>query len=99
MGPTQNPSPEGEGLYATRSPKAPPLQGRGWGGAGVAEEFADVAQRAGGVACGLLGWRPAEFWAATPAELVMAVRGLVGEPVAALDGAELAKLREAFPDG
>ena len=32
-------------------------------------EFAAAARRAARVAAALLGWRPAEFWAATPAEL------------------------------
>ncbi|MEY3267265.1 MAG: Phage tail assembly chaperone protein, partial [Pseudomonadota bacterium] len=30
-------------------------------------EFAGAARRAARVAAALLGWRPAEFWAATPA--------------------------------
>ncbi|UYV16113.1 phage tail assembly chaperone [Porphyrobacter sp. ULC335] len=35
--------------------------------------FADAASRWCGLAARLLGWRPAEFWSATPAELAMAL--------------------------
>jgi hypothetical protein len=35
--------------------------------------FGAAALRLSGVAARLLGWRPAEFWAATPAELAAAL--------------------------
>lgn len=35
--------------------------------------FGEAAQRLSGAAARLLGWRPAEFWAATPAELAAAL--------------------------
>lgn len=35
--------------------------------------FGDSAARCCGIAARFLGWRPAEFWAATPAELAMAL--------------------------
>lgn len=35
--------------------------------------FGDAAARWCGLAASLLGWRPAEFWNATPAELGMAL--------------------------
>lgn len=35
--------------------------------------FGPVALRLAGIAARLLGWRPAEFWAATPAELAAAL--------------------------
>lgn len=60
--------------------------------------FADAARRAAYLAATRLGWRPAEFWAATPAELVTAL-GLDAAPAAAADTAMLAALMEAFPDG
>jgi uncharacterized phage protein (TIGR02216 family) len=60
--------------------------------------FADAARRAALVAATALGWRPAEFWAATPAELVTAL-GLDAPPQAPADAAKLAALMEAFPDG
>lgn len=60
--------------------------------------FSDAARRAAHVAAVVLGWRPAEFWAATPAELVTAL-GLDAAPQAPADAAKLAALMEAFPDG
>ncbi|WP_419813851.1 phage tail assembly chaperone [Glacieibacterium sp.] len=44
-----------------------------------------------------LGWGPDTFWAATPADLRLA---LGVEPVGeAADGAALGRLMETFPDG
>nr|WP_215353816.1 phage tail assembly chaperone [Sphingopyxis soli] len=47
-----------------------------------------------------LGWRPDEFWAATPAD-VAAVLGAWGEGgvEAAVDRAGLTAMMEQFPDG
>jgi hypothetical protein len=39
----------------------------------VSATFADAATRWCPLAARLLGWRPAEFWSATPAELRMAL--------------------------
>lgn len=39
----------------------------------MSETFAAAARRWNGLAARLLGWRPYEFWQATPAELVMAL--------------------------
>ena len=71
-------------------PPTPPLQGG---------EFGRSALCLAGLAGVLFGWRPAEFWSATPAELMALVRVLTGETVAPPDAATLAQLREAFPDG
>lgn len=38
--------------------------------------FADTATRCGTLAAQVLGWRPCEFWAATPAELAIALAPL-----------------------
>lgn len=35
--------------------------------------FGDAATRCCGLSARLLGWRPAEFWCATPAELALAL--------------------------
>jgi len=60
--------------------------------------FADSARRLAGVAARALGWRPPEFWAATPAELAAVFHEL--EPDAApLGRAELAALMERDGDG
>ena len=47
--------------------------------------FAEGAGRLAGIAGWLLGWRPDEFWAATPAELALSLspgagEGLAGDP-------------------
>jgi hypothetical protein len=60
--------------------------------------FSDGAARLAGLAGGLLGWRPDEFWQATPAELATIVRALAGDGGGAASGADLARLKEMFPD-
>ena len=39
----------------------------------MSERFGTAAVRLCGIAARLLGWRPGEFWAATPAELAAAL--------------------------
>jgi len=46
----------------------------------------------------LLGWRPDEFWAATPAELAAVLTALAGDDRPAASAADLARLKEMFPD-
>jgi len=60
--------------------------------------FSEGAARLAGLAGALLGWRPEEFWRATPAELACVVRAMVGEGEEALSSADLARLRGMFPD-
>jgi uncharacterized phage protein (TIGR02216 family) len=62
------------------------------------QNFSGAARRAAHVAAAVLGWRPGEFWAATPAELVTAL-GLDDAPQSRADANKLAALMEAFPDG
>lgn len=59
--------------------------------------FGESAATLCGIASTLLGWRPGEFWAATPAELAAALLppGAVAEPVAP---DLVAELRRRFPD-
>ncbi|WP_137754424.1 phage tail assembly chaperone [Sphingopyxis sp. L1A2A] len=46
------------------------------------------------------GWRPGDFWAATPADVRAVLAGWVeGDAVAPFDGAVLAAMMEQFPDG
>ena len=62
--------------------------------------FSDAAARLAGLAGALLGWRPEDFWQATPAELAAVLAALTGNPRAApLSREELARLKERFPDG
>ncbi len=59
--------------------------------------FTEGAARLAGLAGALVGWRPDEFWRATPAELeaVLAALSGGGEGGAA-DAGDLARLREMF---
>ena len=60
-------------------------------------EFGDAASRLCGAASQLLGWRPDEFWNATPAELELALRAPDGAPDA-VDPTAIEELRRRFPD-
>ncbi len=59
--------------------------------------FGDSALLAARVAAALLGWRPDDFWAATPADLrnALGVEQAGDDPA---DASQLALLMEAFPD-
>ena len=59
--------------------------------------FGEAAAAMCGAASAVLGWRPSEFWDATPAELLlaMAVPALDAEPP---DQATIHELRMRFPD-
>jgi hypothetical protein len=62
-------------------------------------EFADAAARLAGLAGVLLGWRPDDFWKATPAELAGAVQAMAGEQAEPVAAPDLRRLMEMFPDG
>jgi uncharacterized phage protein (TIGR02216 family) len=61
------------------------------------ESFGACAAQLCGAASAVLGWRPAEFWEATPAELAMALNfaSSLGEPLSA---EAIDALRQRFPD-
>ncbi len=61
--------------------------------------FSEAAGRLAGLAGAVLGWRPDEFWGATPVELAAVLIALVGEQAAAATRDDLARLMEIFPDG
>ena len=56
--------------------------------------FGAGAARLAGLAGQALGWRPAEFWAATPAELALVLAPLAATPGAPLSRAECEQLME-----
>lgn len=62
--------------------------------------FAQGAARLAGVAGWLLGWRPDEYWRATPAELAAVLAAARGDEAAdgGVDGGDLARLMGAMPD-
>ena len=57
--------------------------------------FGEHAARLSGAAAMLLGWRPGEFWEATPAELAAALQANVPEGP---DRREITELMRRFPD-
>ncbi|MEW4449667.1 phage tail assembly chaperone [Qipengyuania sp. JC766] len=59
--------------------------------------FARSAQLLATLSARALGWRPGEFWAATPAELATALAPPCDPP--AMDRAALARLIESETDG
>jgi len=68
----------------------------------VSERFAGGAARLAGIAGAVLGWRPDEFWRATPEELAgifEAMTGGAGADEAPLDRGALSRMQEMFPDG
>jgi hypothetical protein len=66
-----------------------------------AERFAHTAVRLAGLSGALLGWRPGEFWSATPAELstIFQIFAAQHEPDGVAGSDELVRLMEMFPDG
>jgi hypothetical protein len=65
----------------------------------VDDSFTDAATRLAGLAGAVLGWRPDEFWRATPAELATILSALTPQTQATGDGPLIARLKEQFPDG
>jgi Phage tail assembly chaperone protein, TAC len=60
--------------------------------------FADAAVQLCGQCALLLGWRPAEFWNATPAELGCVLNAIEVQTEAPPDASDLQTLMELFPD-
>lgn len=60
--------------------------------------FSENAVRLAGASAVVLGWRPHEFWAATPEELATVLAAMVGESATPPDAALLGRLMEQFPD-
>ena len=61
--------------------------------------FGEAALRLAGLAGALLGWRPGEFWAATPAELACVIEAMSPREAAPADRDQVTRLMEMFPDG
>lgn len=64
--------------------------------------FCESAARLMGVAAMLLGWQPADFWAATPGELAAILTAMTeqagGGGALGMDAGALARLKEICPD-
>ncbi|SEH17416.1 phage conserved hypothetical protein [Sphingopyxis sp. YR583] len=64
------------------------------------DRLGPAAIKLAGVMARVAGWRPDEFWAATPADVRAALGGWTGEEAEGpFDGATLAAMMERFPDG
>jgi len=61
--------------------------------------FGEGARRLAGLAGALLGWRPGEFWAATPAELAAVFEAMVPRSEMPPERDDVARMMEMFPDG
>jgi hypothetical protein len=61
--------------------------------------FAENAIRLSGQCAVLLGWRPQEFWDATPAELSAIIVAMAPEDAAPPTPNIISQLMEQFPDG
>lgn len=61
--------------------------------------FTQTATRLAGLTGAILGWRPHEFWNATPAELAAILTALAPDAGNAGDRDLIMLLQEQFPDG
>ena len=59
--------------------------------------FAERAVELAGFASMVIGWRPADFWESTPAELASAL-GQDGRESERIDRSAVERLRAQFPD-
>ena len=62
------------------------------------DRFSEAAGKLAGLAGLLLGWRPDEFWRATPAELGAVLGAMAGDGDAFASRSDLDRLMERFPD-
>ena len=65
----------------------------------MTDNFIMQATRLAGLTGVLLGWRAAEFWNATPAELAAILTALAPDAGNAADRDLIMLLQEQFPDG
>ncbi|WP_287940630.1 phage tail assembly chaperone [Sphingopyxis sp.] len=66
------------------------------------DRLAPGALALAGVMARVCGWRPGEFWAATPAEVAAVLAGWRGDDGGGgggINGAALAAMMEQYPDG
>ncbi len=61
--------------------------------------FADTADKLCGQCAVMLGWRPDEFWTATPTELACVLRALRPECDDPADSNLVTRMMEMYPDG
>lgn len=64
----------------------------------MSRRFSESAERLAGLAGAMLGWRPDEFWRATPAELGAVLEAMAGPRAEGASRGDLERLMERFPD-
>lgn len=64
----------------------------------MSDRFAPAAGRLAGLAGRMLGWRPTEFWQATPAELAAILAPAVEQAGVPLSRGDLARMMEQNND-
>ena len=89
----------GADARASAAPPPPGFAGRSSSPSKLGEDFAASAALLAGVVGVTLGWRPDEFWQATPAEVLGIARALAGDTAPGVDRAVLDALWERWPDG
>jgi hypothetical protein len=65
----------------------------------MSESFGAGARRLMGLSARMLGWRPAEFWAATPAELAAILAPEADSAARPLSRAEMLRMMEQENQG
>lgn len=65
----------------------------------MSARFTESATRLAGLSAALAGWRPEEFWRATPAELAAVLGAFDADEAGAAGRDELKRLTEMYPDG
>lgn len=65
----------------------------------MSADFRTVAERLAGLAARVLGWRPAEFWNATPAELALSLAPVETAGASPPSRSEIAAMIERDRDG
>ncbi|MFN3472894.1 MAG: phage tail assembly chaperone [Blastomonas sp.] len=63
-----------------------------------AASFAEAARALAGLSAWTLGWRPHDFWRATPEELAASLNGPAPAASPPPDAEAIAALRAMFPD-
>jgi hypothetical protein len=63
------------------------------------QTFAESARVLAGMVCRMLGWRPADFWESTPAEISVIFAAQEGEDAAPLSRVEFETLMKRESNG
>ena len=65
----------------------------------MSDNFSRTAAKLAGLICRTLGWRPHDFWSATPAEIASILFDEAGDPTFSLSRHEIEAMMERDTDG